>query len=219
MEDALCREMHMIQHQAGANIRVERCKFDVLMHETVCSRGSCLRCKSAARLLADKNSEIDRLNTELMQAHGTLAGKNSTITFLHTCPTELRASVPELESRQRLKLKLAALAERQRSQKKQLVVLCRELAEARKEVETLRVTRTDVESRSTSDFIMVAVTPITVYLRDKTVLCVGGGSGNVADYRGIVEQGGARFIHHDGGLEDNVGQIYANLAAADLVIC
>ena len=56
-------------------------------------------------------------------------------------------------------------------------------------------------------------------LQDKTVLCVGGRSGNVTDYRSIIERIGGRFVHHDGGLEDNLGQLDANLAAADLVIC
>jgi hypothetical protein len=58
-----------------------------------------------------------------------------------------------------------------------------------------------------------------VRLHQKMVLCVGGRSGNIANYRDVVERVGGRFAHHDGGLEDNASALDANLAAADLVIC
>ena len=38
-------------------------------------------------------------------------------------------------------------------------------------------------------------------------------------YRGLVEGSGARFLHHDGGEENNFARLEAGLAAADLVIC
>ena len=50
-------------------------------------------------------------------------------------------------------------------------------------------------------------------------MCVGGRTGNVASYRGIIEKMGGRYVHHDDGLEDNLGLLDANIAAADLVIC
>jgi hypothetical protein len=56
-------------------------------------------------------------------------------------------------------------------------------------------------------------------LNDRAVLCVGGRNGNVASYRELIEREGARFAHHDGGLEDNANRLEASLAAADLVIC
>lgn len=56
-------------------------------------------------------------------------------------------------------------------------------------------------------------------LRDKAVLCVGGRAGSVPVYRRLVERTGGRFLHHDGGEEDNVTRLDACLASADLVIC
>jgi hypothetical protein len=56
-------------------------------------------------------------------------------------------------------------------------------------------------------------------LADKTVLCVGGRSGNVPNYRQLLEREGARFMHHDGGLEQASNLLDSSLAAADLVIC
>jgi len=61
--------------------------------------------------------------------------------------------------------------------------------------------------------------PVHLALGQKTVLCVGGRSGNIANYRDVVERVGGRFAHHDGGLEDNAAVLDASLAAADLVIC
>jgi len=60
---------------------------------------------------------------------------------------------------------------------------------------------------------------MVVQLHQKMVLCVGGRSGNIANYRDVVERVGGRFAHHDGGVEDNASVLDANLAAADLVIC
>ena len=60
---------------------------------------------------------------------------------------------------------------------------------------------------------------MTPRLQQRSVLCVGGRSGNVATYRELIEREGAQFAHHDGGLEDNANRLEASLAAADLVIC
>jgi hypothetical protein len=61
--------------------------------------------------------------------------------------------------------------------------------------------------------------PITLSLNHKIVLCVGGRSGSIANYRDVVERVGGRFVHHDGGIEDRSNILDASLAAADLVIC
>jgi hypothetical protein len=56
-------------------------------------------------------------------------------------------------------------------------------------------------------------------LQAQAVLCVGGRTGAVPAYKRLVENIGARFLHHDGGDEDNLQRLAATLAAADLVIC
>lgn len=220
LEDALCREMHMIQHQAGATTRVDRCKFDALMHENgVVTRELAKVQERCTRLLSDRNREIEKLSAELMQARSVVVGKDSMIAFLRADLAELQASVPELESRMRLKQKLAAMVDRQHTQNAQLGELRRELAEAREQIEILRAAQVNVACTAATENAVPIASPIKVHLRDKTVLCVGGRSGSVADYRGIVEQIGGRFAHHDGGLENNVSLLQASLAAADLVIC
>ncbi|MFY9511724.1 MAG: DUF2325 domain-containing protein, partial [Rubrivivax sp.] len=56
-------------------------------------------------------------------------------------------------------------------------------------------------------------------LHDRAVLCVGGRPASVPVYRQLIEGTGGRFLHHDGGSEDNPARLDATLAAADLVIC
>ena len=56
-------------------------------------------------------------------------------------------------------------------------------------------------------------------LRSTSVLCVGGRNGHVPQYRELVERHGGRFAHHDGGIEDSVHRLDAQLAAADVVLC
>jgi hypothetical protein len=63
-----------------------------------------------------------------------------------------------------------------------------------------------------------AVTPV-VDLTNRAVLCVGGRTQGIPIYRKVIENRGARFVHHDGGEEDNAGRLVNQLSAADLVIC
>ena len=56
-------------------------------------------------------------------------------------------------------------------------------------------------------------------LQSTRVLCVGGRNGQVPQYRELVERHGGRFAHHDGGIDDPVHGLDAQLAAADAVLC
>ncbi|MFL9924534.1 DUF2325 domain-containing protein [Herbaspirillum lusitanum] len=56
-------------------------------------------------------------------------------------------------------------------------------------------------------------------LRDRCVLCVGGLTGARNHYRAEIETREGRFVHHDGGREDNLHRLMPMLSAADVVIC
>ncbi|KAF1042539.1 MAG: hypothetical protein GAK35_02653 [Herbaspirillum frisingense] len=58
-----------------------------------------------------------------------------------------------------------------------------------------------------------------ISLADRCVLCVGGLTGARNHYRAEIETRDGRFIHHDGGREDNLHRLTPMLAAADIVIC
>lgn len=51
------------------------------------------------------------------------------------------------------------------------------------------------------------------------MLCVGGLTGARNHYRAEIETRAGRFIHHDGGREDNLHRLTPMLATADIVIC
>lgn len=217
LQSALCREMHMIQHQAGAEVRIDRSRFDALVHENAVLVRELARVQErCTRVLAEKNHEIAQLGTVLVRVRGELIGKDSAIAFARAELEQLQASVPELDARQRLRDKLAVLQERLRAQDEQMAGLRRDLAQAR---EALAASLAAACPAREPTSVAERVYPVTWHLRDKTVLCVGGRSGNVANYRDIVEQVGARFAHHDGGLEHSVSMLNASLVAADLVIC
>ncbi|WP_081768754.1 DUF2325 domain-containing protein [Herbaspirillum sp. RV1423] len=56
-------------------------------------------------------------------------------------------------------------------------------------------------------------------LADRCVLCVGGLTGARNHYRIAIEQHQGRFIHHDGGREDNLHRLQPMLNGADMVVC
>jgi len=56
-------------------------------------------------------------------------------------------------------------------------------------------------------------------LGGRRILCVGGRTQLVDQYRALVARCNGRFEHHDGGMEDNRQRLDALLHAADAVVC
>lgn len=56
-------------------------------------------------------------------------------------------------------------------------------------------------------------------LRGRCVLCVGGRTPLLPQYRQLAERLGVRLIHHDGGREEALSRLPDMLAASDAVIC
>ena len=220
MQEVLCRDMHMLQHQAGANARIDVARFAAVLDENaVLARELGRAQERSTRLLAEKSVEIMRLTTMHMRVQADNITKESRIAFLCEDLTALKASNPVLDASTRLLKKLDQMAERQAELETQNAALRHKLVTAAKALEAVKsypqgATRTERPERANP-----RVSPISLYLKQKTVLCVGGRTGNIANYRDLIERVGGRFAHHDGGLEDNQSVLDACLAAADLVIC
>lgn len=218
LRDKLCCDMHMLQHHAAAGARegMDRMRAMQADNSALASRLAEAQQRNR-RLVADRDREIQKLNMELMQHRAAAIGRDTMVAALQAQCTALRAAIPELDSRERLQQKVERLLAR--------------LAAADEEIATLRKQRTSVQPEPPAPAHLAADAPATVDdaeaakasgavdLRDRTVLCVGGRSGSVANYRDLVENVGGRFAHHDGGRENNARQLDASLAAADLVIC
>jgi len=207
LEEQMTRDIHMVQHQAGACARVDMDKYKALLldnarlqRELAATRERC------NALVLDKANAARQHETALMGLRALVIGKETDAEAARAELAALRASVPELETRKRLANRLARMEAREEALRAQLAVL-------RDEPPSAPVMAAPASAEP------AALPAQPVRLTERSILCVGGRSGNVPIYRSIVERVGARFAHHDGGLEDSSGMLDASLAAADLVIC
>jgi hypothetical protein len=145
-----------------------------------------------------------------MRTRAELIRRDSTIAFLRADLEALRADTPELETRERLQARNAEMTRLLCLRDGRIAELQRQLREA--------------AARPRAEPAMAPPAPEPEEappprLDNKTILCVGGRHGSLARYRDIVEEGGGRFAHHDGGADQRADALDADLAAADLVIC
>ena len=215
LQEGMCRDMHMLQHQAGATVRADIVRFNALLEENaVLGREMGRHQERHARLMQEKTTEVDKLQQQIVQLRAENIGKDSVIAYLTNDLQQLREAVPELESRQKLQQKISQMQHRQQELEQQL----RELK--LKPTQPEKTLNADTPAINPEPAVPRHRTiPITLQLQQRNVLCVGGRSGNVSSYRDLIERVGGRFIHHDGGMEDNSSLLESSLAAADLVIC
>jgi hypothetical protein len=217
LHESLRREMHMLQHQAGANMRNDQAKLGALMQEHAMLMRELGKVQArTTHLLAEKNVAIERMTVQLMQARAEMIKRDSAAAFLRAELDELRASVPGLETRARLQERTVRMAERQSHLEMQVTELQGQLDRSAKAEQAALV---EVVTQRPQEPATVAAIPIALHLKQRNVLCVGGRNGNIATYRDLIERVGGRFTHHDGGLEDRQSMLDTRLAAADIVIC
>jgi hypothetical protein len=204
LEEQMCRDLHMVQHQAGACVRADINKFNTTLEDN-----KRLAHDLSKTQQAEKSADTEKHAAQLMQLRAQVVGKDSMIDSLKIELEQLRISIPGLESRAKLAERLSQMEDRERAMRNQINELKLELARA------AEVPPVQEEARQVVEHVM----KMPLRLNDRAVLCVGGRNGNVASYRELIEREGAQFAHHDGGLEDNANRLEASLAAADLVIC
>lgn len=222
LQEGMCRDMHMLQHQAGATVRTDLMRFNALVEENAVLGRELARVQERSnRLMQEKVQEIAKLEKILLQLRAENIGKESVIFYLNSDIYTLKASVPDFESRHRLQQKVNAMASRQTELENQLREFKQKLAAVQKSTVELDQKENAVELVPSKNDLVEPKKPrtITLHLEQRNVLCVGGRSGNVASYRDLIERVGGRFAHHDGGLEDKQNLLDHSLAAADLVIC
>jgi len=211
LEEQMCRDLHMVQHQAGACVRADITKFNATLDENKRLTHDLAKAQQrAAALMAEKTTDAEKHAAQLMQLRAQVVGKDSMVDSLKVELEQLRDSIPGLESRAKLAERLGQMEERERAMRQQMAELRVELA---------RALEAPVPVPETAPQVVEHVMKMPLSLRERAVLCVGGRNGNVASYRELIEREGAQFSHHDGGLEDNANRLEASLAAADLVIC
>ncbi|MYM37372.1 DUF2325 domain-containing protein [Duganella sp. FT94W] len=211
LEEQMCRDLHMVQHQAGACVRADITKFNATLDENKRLTHELARAQQrATALMTEKAADADKYAAQMMQLRAQVVGKDSMVDSLKVELEQLRESIPGLESRAKLAERLLQMEERERAMRQQIADLRVELARAQE---------TPAPMLEEAPPVVEHVMKMPLSLRERAVLCVGGRNGNVASYRELIEREGAQFSHHDGGLEDSANRLEASLAAADLVIC
>jgi hypothetical protein len=219
LQEVVCRDMHMLQHQAGAVVRTDVTKFKAVVAENAVLARELGRVQERiTKVLAEKSLEIEKLRTAQMQSHAQIISKDSQISFITADLASFKAGVPELEARTRLQKKVELLEQRL-SEQQALITDLRQQLQSKAEAEATHAEVAANTHQANQAGQTKRVIPILVQLQQKSILCVGGRIGNVASYRDAVERVGGRFAHHDGGVEDNQHLLDASLAAADMVIC
>jgi hypothetical protein len=210
LEQQMCRDIHMVQHQAGACVRADMDKFNALVAENARLVRELARAQQRCQLQLDERTrQAERFEQQLMAARAIAIAKDTDIHNLRSELARLRQEVPELDTRKRLANRLAQMEEREAALRAQVAAL-----------KAARNTAPDLPASGEAP-VPAPAAPVEVPIKlvNRSVLCVGGRSGSVPVYRNVIERIGAQFAHHDGGLEDSAGQLDASLAAADLVIC
>lgn len=219
LQERLLKDMHMLQHQAAAALSVNVARLQELGKENgILARELGKAQARCTRVITEKSAELAQLCAELVQQRAAGIGKDTRIAYLTQDLQHLKASLPDFEHTARLQKKLEQLSTRQAGLEGQNTQLRQRLAEAQRMLE-LRDPASLPMPTPTHHQNATSVVPIRLHLGKKTVLCVGGRHGNVANYRNVIEQAGGHFTHHDGGVEDNQNALDAILAAADLVVC
>jgi hypothetical protein len=210
LEEKMCRDIHMVQHQAGACARADLNKFNAIVADNSRLEREVVRLQERCNALAhEKALDVERHEQLMMTARAATIARDGDVAILRAELARLQASVPELDTRERMAERIAQLEAREQALRAQVV-----------ELKTLRPAAPDAEAAPATAAEPVAVpVAMPVRLHNRAVLCVGGRSSSVPIYRTMIERVGAQFAHHDGGLEDSSSQLDASLAAADLVIC
>lgn len=220
LQEKICHEIHLWQHQAGARARTDLIRQDALTHENaVLVRELGKIQERTTRLLSERTLVMEALTAQLLKTRNELAGRDQIIDALKQELLVLKNSIPDLESRQRLQERVQRAIQRQAELESTIATLKKQAFPESRRIPVLQEESPEVSP--TSDRVSLSPNPPPTHwnLHSKTVLCVGGRSGSIATYRQLIESVGGRFAHHDGGIENHQGKLEASLAAADLIIC
>ena len=221
LERQILGEVHMLQHQVGAAQRADLQRLQTLTdHNTTLTRELANAQQRISQLASEGATRLKMLQDQVLQLRTEVITRDTRLASLQQQLSALEASVPDLACRTKQAADLA-------QQTKQIQALERALQQAQQDNE--RNSRViDIQAaelkrlapQTDAALTDAASAPLKpVQLEDRAVLCVGGRTASVPQYRDIIESVGARFAHHDGGEEESLTKLDTTLAAADLVIC
>lgn len=215
LADTISQRMHMLQHQAGASLRLDIAHYHALQDENAAlARALASAQQRCERNTQEKSAALDALQSRFVQLRGELIARDSELAALRAELEALRSGPPEGGARARLAHQLSYQEARNARLSLENEGLRRALARSgRGEI------RPDACTGAVADPDTPAPAGGESSLEGHRILCVGGREASVQVYRRLIEEAGGEFLHHDGGVEDRLGRLDSVLGAADLVIC
>ena len=220
----LCRDIQMVQFRVAASVRADVAKADLLLthNKALASELARLHERHArwqAGQQAERQAEREQFQAERIQAQAEASARDMLITTLRERPDTGTGPQPERESRELLLHRLMALKDRLAAAERELAAQEHENARLRDEQSLAAACIDPLDCEASARHPPHTHEPATACLQSQIVLCVGGRTGHIPIYRDLVEKHGGRFLHHDGGIEDNAHRLDAQLTAADMVVC
>jgi hypothetical protein len=221
---AVYADVHMLSHQIGAGQAADLRRLEWLDGERArLQRQSRLDSERHGRELAERDTRIRQLQLESAAARQRADTDNP-----------LKARLEAIESGgamlvmgRRLMLASDAAArhaERNALLEARLAQLEAQLAEFTEQHDIVSRERDAMERLWLSETVAEApcageCATCPSQLQGRCVLCVGGRTPLLPQYRQLAERLGVRLIHHDGGKEQALSRLPALLASSDAVIC
>ena len=212
---ALFGEVHMLSHLEGATNRAFRRRLAALERE---AREAGEDAAQARRRLAGRRGEVDRLRARA----GALEAENRRL----AAAAERRARRDSGAELRALEARADALGRLAEDRARRLAERTAELREREGEADALRRSLAAAEGECESLAALVrgaapdepaAAPPFD--LAGRGVVYVGGRASLIGHFRSLVENANGRFIHHDGGVEDNDRALERVLGRGDVAMC
>lgn len=225
-------DVHMLSHQIGAGQAADLRRLEWLERELATlreqARSEAMR---QARELAEKTARIQELERRLAETRQRAQEAGS----LRARIEELEAGIAMTEMARRLLAATDAAARyeaRNAESERRLVELSERLASLEESLDSVSRERDAMERLWSGENAGAVVAGLDGEhacndecetcpnnLRGRCVLCVGGRTPLLPQYRQLAERLGVRLIHHDGGREEALSRLPALLASSDAVIC
>ena len=213
-------DIHMLQHQLGAGQRVEQRRHLQLQRENVAlGRELAAIQQRFTEYRSERAGELEFCREQLAAAR-VEAVQQASLAARHAQELDsLRRDAADPDERLRLEYRMQqaeaeAAALRVRLAEREAELGRQQADNRRLEQELLLLSERPLPACAES-----CPSAAQAELAGRRVLCVGGLGSATQRYRSLVEVRGGEFVHHDGGLEENLRRLDAVIAAADAVIC
>lgn len=233
--DTIHADIHMLSHLAGASIHIDMQTYTLQCQRVANLESQLIKIRQdKKRIKQDKEKIIQTLSERLTKAHASerrlqqlerqlIQFKNDSV--LSKLRQELAEVSIKLETTQTQNETIEKVAKQWQqlalSSENRNLRLEQKLAESQQERDAMETLLTHFISGSCQDSCSIneGNKRQNLDLCNRCILYVGGRSNQKSHFRTLVERHNGRFIHHDGGREDNRQYLSAVLPRADAVLC